>query len=109
MITWSAMLPLPIHFFWPLSTKASPSRRAAVSRPTASEPCAGSVRPNAPIRSRRAIAGSQRSRCSSSPSIAIDCIARKLWTPLKVPTLPSARASSAATRPAATLLIPGQP
>jgi hypothetical protein len=67
------------------------------------------VRPNAPIFSSRAICGSHRSRCSSEPSIAIDCMARKLCTPLKVPTLPSARASSAATSPAETLLIPGQP
>jgi len=35
----------------------------------------------APILSIRAVAGSQRSRCSSDPSSAIDCIARKLCTP----------------------------
>ena len=70
------MEPLPIHFFRPFSTKESPSRRAEVSRPTASEPCSGSVRPKAPIFSSRAISGSQRSRCSSEPSTAIDCMAR---------------------------------
>ncbi len=94
MMTWSAIDPLPIHFFCPFSTKESPSRRAEVSSATASEPCCGSVRPKAPIFSMRAIAGSHRCRCSSEPRIAIDCMARKLCTPLKVPTLPSARASS---------------
>jgi hypothetical protein len=72
---------LPIHFFRPFSTNESPSRRAEVSSPTASEPCAGSVSPKAPIFSSRAIAGSHRSRCSSEPSMAIDCMARKLCTP----------------------------
>ena len=75
------MVPLPIHFFAPLSTYSSPSRRAEVDSATASEPCSGSVRPKAPIFSIRAISGSHRSRCSSSPSSAIDCIARKLCTP----------------------------
>jgi hypothetical protein len=68
MMTRSAKLPLPIHFFWPLSTHESPSRRAVVRRPRAtSEPESGSVRPKAPISSIRAIAGSQRSFCSSEP------------------------------------------
>ena len=65
--------------------------------------------PKAPIFSSRAIAGSQRSPLLLVPSIAIDCMARKLCTPLNVPTLPSARAHSAATSPAATALMPGQP
>ncbi len=46
--TTSAMVPLPIHFFSPLISQVSPSRRAEVSRPTESEPWVGSVRANAP-------------------------------------------------------------
>ena len=56
-----------------------------------------------------AIAGSQRSRCSSEPSRWIVCMARFECTPKKVPMLPSARAHSMLTRPAAVALIPGQP
>ena len=53
--------------------------------------------------------GSQRSRCSSEPSRWMVCIARFECTPKKVPMLPSARAHSMLTRPAAVALIPGQP
>ena len=68
MMIRSAKLALPIHFFCPSSTQVSPSRRAVVRRPRAtSEPASGSVSPNAPISSIRAIAGSQRSFCSSEP------------------------------------------
>ncbi len=74
-----------------------------------SDPCSGSVSAKAPSASMRAIAGSQRSRCSSEPSISIDCMARPEWTPKNVSTLPSARASSMWTRPSATALRPGQP
>jgi hypothetical protein len=67
-ITRSAKLPLPIHFFCPSSTQLSPSRRAVVRSPrAASDPESGSVSPNAPISCIRAIAGSQRSFCSSEP------------------------------------------
>ena len=49
-------------------TPSSPSRRhVVVSPPATPEPTSGSVRPNAPIFSIRAIAGSQRSFCSSEP------------------------------------------
>ena len=90
-------------------TYASPSRRTLVSRWTASEPWSGSVSANAPIASRSAIAGSQRCFCSSEPSMAIDCIARFECTPKNVPMLPSARAHSMLTSPAAVALMPGQP
>jgi hypothetical protein len=80
MIT-SAMLALPIQRLRPLMTYSSPSRRTLVSRWTASLPCSGSVSANAPIASRSAIGGSQRSFCSSEPRIAIDCIARFECTP----------------------------
>ena len=63
----------------------------------------------APIRSRRAIGGSQRRRCSSDPSSAIAPIASPEWTPMKVLRLASPRASSMPASPAATGLIPGQP
>ena len=39
----------------------------------------------------------------------IVCIARNECTPKNVPTLPSDRAHSCATSPAATQLMPGQP
>ena len=41
--------------------------------------------------------------------MAIDCIARFECTPKNVPTLPSARAHSCCTSPAAIALMPGQP
>ncbi len=59
--------------------------------------------------SSRAIGGSQRRFCSSEPSSPIAVIARPEWTPWKVLTLPSPRASSIDTRPAATGLSPGHP
>src|SRR5947209_10806235 len=50
MTVTSAKVALPIHFFWPLSTQLSPSRRGVVVRPPAApEPTSGSVSPNAPI------------------------------------------------------------
>ncbi len=75
------MLALPIQRLRPLITYSSPSVRTLVSRCTASEPWSGSVSANAPMASRSAIAGSQRSFCASEPSIAIDCMARFECTP----------------------------
>ena len=64
----SAKVALPIHFFWPLRTQVSPSRRQVVIiPPDVAEPTSGSVRPNEPIFSKRIMAGSQRCFCSSSP------------------------------------------
>jgi hypothetical protein len=100
---------LPIQRLRPSITYSPPSLRTRDSSFTASLPCSGSVSANAPIASRSAIAGSQRSFCSSEPSIAIDCIARFECTPKNVPMLPSARAHSMLTSPAAVALIPGQP
>ena len=107
--TTSAIEPLPIQRLAPSSTQSSPSRRALVSSATESEPCSGSVSANAPIASSRAIAGSQRSFCSSEPSRSIDFIASPDCTPRNVPRLPSPRWSSMFTRPRASGLIPGQP
>ena len=85
MTTRSAKVPLPIQRFSPSSTHSSPSRRAVVSSPRAtSEPPCGSVSPNAPISSIRAIAGSQRSRCSSEPHRSMLPIASPLWMPKKL-------------------------
>jgi len=64
----SAKVALPIHFFCPLSTQWSPSRRQVVIMPPeVAEPTNGSVKPKEPIFSKRIIAGSQRSFCFSSP------------------------------------------
>jgi hypothetical protein len=65
------MEPLPIQRFAPSSTQPPGSRRAVVSSATESEPWAGSVTAKAPIAFRRALAGSQRSCCSSLPSRSI--------------------------------------
>ena len=105
--TTSAIEPLPIQRLAPSSTQSSPSRRALVSSATESEPCSGSVSANAPIASSRAIAGSQRSFCSSEPSRSIDFIASPDCTPRNVPRLPSPRCSSMLTRPRASGLMPG--
>src|SRR5208337_1894054 len=65
MTLMSAKVALPIHFFSPFSTQASPSRRQVVIiPPEVAEPTSGSVRPNEPIFSNRIIAGSQRCFCS---------------------------------------------
>jgi hypothetical protein len=64
----SAKVELPIHFFWPLRTQVSPSRRQlVVIPPEVAEPTSGSVKPNEPIFSKRIMAGSQRCFCFSSP------------------------------------------
>ena len=107
--TTSAMVPLPIHFFCPLSTHVSPSRCARVCSATESEPCNGSVSANAPIAASLAIGGSQRCFCASEPSSAIDRIASPACTPRKVPRLPSPRLISMCTRPVAIGLSAGQP
>ena len=68
MTVRSAKVALPIHRLAPLSTQVSPSRRAVLCRPRATpEPTSGSVSPNAPIASKRAIRGSHSSFCSSDP------------------------------------------
>ncbi len=103
------MLALPIQRFCPFSTQESPSRRTVVSRAMESEPWSGSVSANAPMRSRVAIPGSHRWRCSSLPSRWIAPIASPDCTPRKVLTLPSPRDISRDTIPAASRESPGQP
>ncbi len=63
----SAMDPLVIHIFVPLSTQSDPSRRARVRMPPGSDPKSGSVSPKQPIASPAAIRGSHSCFCSSDP------------------------------------------
>lgn len=105
----SQIVPNPIQRLAPSRTYSSPSRRAVVASATASDPWSGSVSPNAPRTSRRAIGGSQRSFCSSEPRKAMERIARPAWTPSIVAKLPSPRDSSIVIRPAAVWLSAGIP
>ena len=68
MTLMSEKVELPIHFFCPFRTQASPSLRHVVNMPPeVAEPTSGSVKPNDPIFSQRIIGGSQRCFCASSP------------------------------------------
>ena len=67
------------------------------------------MRPNAPISSIRAMAGSQRSFCSSEPQRWIVPIASPPCTPMKVDTDGSPRESSMAIIPSSSADFPGQP
>ena len=64
-ITRSALMPLVMKVFDPLSTHPSPSRRAVVRMPCRSLPAPGSVIAIAVISSPRQKPGSQRCFCSS--------------------------------------------
>src|SRR2546428_9116116 len=80
MTVTSLKVALPIHFFWPLSTQVSPSRRAVVVKPPeVPEPTSGSVRPNAPIFSRRAIGGSPLRFFFSSPHQQMEPLPPAPW------------------------------
>src|ERR1700733_10982963 len=110
MMVKSPQVELPIHFFWPLRIQESPSRFAVVARPPdAPEPTSGSVKPNEPTFSNRAMGGSQRSFCSSEPQTSIDPIARPVCTPKKVEMDASTRANSIMRNPIIVVLLPGQP
>jgi hypothetical protein len=99
---------LPIQRFSPSRTHSSPSRVAVVSIPPAtSEPPCGSVSPNAPICSIRAIAGSQRSCCSGVPQAQMLPIASPEWTPKKLLIEASMRAISAWANPMSNRLAGG--
>ncbi len=63
----SAMDPLVIHIFEPLSRQLRPSFTARVRMPAGFEPKSGSVSPKHPTASPRASRGSQRSRCACDP------------------------------------------
>jgi hypothetical protein len=117
MTTTSANVALPIQRLAPLSTQVSPSRWAVVSIPRATpEPTSGSVRPKAPIASKRAMRGSHSSFCSSDPQWWIEPIARWLCTPRPVATEQSTAASSHChepvnqhAAPAAAVALQGHP
>jgi hypothetical protein len=64
-MTRSALMPLVMNVFDPLSTHSSPSRRAVVVRPCRSEPAPGSVMAIAVMISPLTRPGSQRRFCSS--------------------------------------------
>ena len=63
VITRSALIPLVMNVFAPLTTYSSPSTRAEVAIPARSEPAPGSVIAIAVISSPDAIRGNQRSCC----------------------------------------------
>ena len=88
-----------IHIFEPSRTQSPPSRRARVRIPPGSEPWSGSVRPKQPIASPVAIAGSQRSLCSSLPKRQIANIARLPCTDTSDRTPESAASSSRQASP----------
>src|SRR5215210_7043605 len=80
----SAMEPIPIQRFDPLSTQSDPSRLARVFMLEGSLPAEGSVRPKQPMASPFAILGSHSSLCSSEPNLWIADIVREPCTETKV-------------------------
>ena len=67
IMSWSAEWIPVFHVFSPLITHSSPSRTAVVSMWVASEPCSGSVMPNAKPRRPSARSSIQSRCCSSDP------------------------------------------
>ncbi len=90
----SAMPPLVIHAFSPLSTQESPSRRARVRIPPGLEPKSGSVRPKQPMALPAPRAGIQRCFCSSEPHFKIGNITSEVCTETKDRSPESPRSSS---------------
>ena len=95
----SAMDPLVIHIFVPVSTHESPSRLARVRMPAGLEPKSDSVRPKQPIASPAAIRGSQVSFCSSLPNRQMAYMASEPWTDTMLRTPESPASSSRQVRP----------
>ena len=95
----SAIPPLVIHIFVPLSTQSSPSRLADVRMPCGSEPKSGSVRPKQPILSPAAIPGSHCCFCSSEPNFQIGNIASEPCTDTSERTPESPYSSSRQATP----------
>ena len=83
-----------IQILWPLSTYASPSRRAVVARLAASVPTPGSVSPNVASFSPLAWGTSQRCRCSSVPHWSSVRLLSPTWTLWTTRNAVSARSSS---------------
>src|SRR5262249_35463098 len=106
----SAKVALPIHFFSPLRTQASPSRRqVVVIPPDVAEPTRGSVRPNEPILSKRIIAGTHLSLCPSPPQKKTEPPASPVSTPQTVAIDEPPRATSMAMKPLSNRLPPALP
>jgi hypothetical protein len=95
----SAMVPIPIQRFDPLSTQSVPSRVAKVFMLEGSLPADGSVRPKQPMASPLAILGSHSSLCSSEPNLWIADIASEPCTETKVRKPESPASSSMHARP----------
>ena len=95
----SAMPPLVIHCFEPLSTQSSPSRLAFVRMPDGSEPKSGSVSPKQPIRSPAAMPGSHCCFCSSEPNFQIGNIASEPCTETRLRSPESPYSSSRQATP----------
>ena len=93
----SAIRPLVMKFFEPLSTQCRPSRTAVVRMPPASEPEPGSVRPQQPTFSPRASGGRKRRFCSSLPARLMWAEQRLWWAASESATPASTRASSSIT------------
>ena len=89
----SAIEPLVIHIFVPLSTQSSPSRLAWVRIPDGLDPKSGSVRPKQPIASPAAIRGSHSFFCSSEPQWWMENIASEPCTETRL-RMPESTASS---------------
>ncbi len=95
----SAIVPLVIHIFRPLSTQSVPSRRAAVRIDAGSEPASGSVSPKQPIASPAAIFGSHSCLCASLPNRQIAYIASEPCTETRERSPESAASSSRQASP----------
>ena len=105
----SAMLPLVIQVFSPLSTQPSPSRRAVVRMPAGFDPKSGSVRPKHPTAFPLCSGGSHFCFCCSLPNQKMGYITSAPCTETKLRTPESTRSSSCMTSPYSTLLMPAQP
>ena len=95
----SAIVPLVIHIFRPLSTQSVPSRRAVVRIDAGSEPASGSVSPKQPIASPAAIFGSHSCLCASLPNRQIANIASEPCTETRERSPESAASSSRQASP----------
>ncbi len=92
---WPALV---MNRFDPSMTQLSPSRRATVRVPLASDPAPGSVRPYPPSTRPLAIGGRKASRCSSLPPSRTPPIASEVWAATISASDPHTRAiSSTAT------------
>ena len=95
----SAIPPLVIHIFVPLSTQSESSPRALVRMCAGSDPKSGSVRPKHPMTSPAAIFGNHSCFCSSEPNFQMGNMASDPWTETKLRNPASPASSSKHARP----------